>query len=358
MGLLKLEVAGLRNLAPTLVEPGPGLNFVVGENASGKTSVLEAIYLLGRARSFRTTQINQLIAFGASALTAVGKIIPVDQASPVTIGLRVARGERETRLGGRTIQSSAELLRVFPLLVIQPAGIALLEGSPRLRRHFLDFGVFHNDPAYLDTLRRYGKALGQRNVLLRGSRTRELAPWNQELARYGIMIHEARSSYLERLLPFFQEVSGRFFAESRFEWRIQAGWDHSSRLSEVLERDIATDLRYGHTHSGPHKGDFSLLLNQRSVKYYASRGQMKLLVYALLLAQARLMEERVGAAGCVLIDDVASELDEPNKRTLLDLLRGRPTQFFITATSREIIEEGLSGDAALFRIAQGRITQA
>ena len=358
MGLLRLEVAGLRNLAPAMIEPGAGLNFVVGENASGKSSLLEAIYLLGRARSFRTTQINQLIAFGASSLTAVGKVSPADQPSPVTIGMRIARGEREARLGGRRVQASAELLQVFPLLVIQPAGIALLDGSPRLRRQFLDFGVFHHDCAYLETLRRYGKALSQRNVLLRGGRARDLGPWNQELSRYGIMIHEARSIYIERLLPFFQEVSGRFFAESRFELRIHAGWDHSIRLSEALERDIATDLRYGHTHSGPHKGDFSLLINQRSAKSYASRGQMKLLVYALLLAQSRLMEERVGAAACVLIDDVASELDEPNKRTLLDLLHGRPTQFFITATSREIIEEGLSGDAVLFRIAQGHITQA
>ena len=358
MGLLKLEVAGLCNLAPAAVEPGPRLNFLVGENASGKSSLLEAIYLLGRARSFRTTQINQLIAFGSGSLTAVGKIDPADQSSPVTIGMRIARGERETRLGGRIVQSSAELLQVFPLLVIQPAGIALLEGSPRLRRQFLDFGVFHHEHAYLETLRRYAKALTQRNALLREGRTRELGPWNQELARYGIMIHEARSSYLERLLPFIQEVGERFFSESDFEPRIHAGWDSSRGLAEVLERDIAADLMYGHTQSGPHKGDFTLLFNQRTVKSYASRGQMKLLVYALLLAQSRLMEERIGAAGCVLIDDVASELDESNKRALLELLRGRPTQFFVTATSREIIEEGLSGDAALFRITQGRITQA
>jgi len=356
--LVKLDATGLRNLHPLTLEPRPGINYLVGENASGKTSLLEAIYLLGRARSFRTSQINQLIQFDQPELTVVGKVAPQDQTATFPIGVRVARGKREIHVGGRIAQSSAELLQAFPLLVIQPAGIALLEGAPKLRRHFLDFGVFHHDSRYLDYWRRYTKALNHRNALLRSGKARELAPWNQELTRYGIMIHEARRGYLERLAPFFHEIGGRFFSDPRFELRIHAGWDVTRSLEFVLESDIAADLRYGHTQSGPHKGDFSILLNHRPVKAYVSRGQMKLLVYALLLAQSRLMEEQVGTAGCVLIDDVASELDEPNKRILLELLQGRLTQFFITATGREIIEEGVSDDAAVFQIAEGRITQA
>ncbi len=358
MSLVKLDATGLRNLHPVTLEPRPGLNYLVGENASGKTSLLEAIYLLGRARSFRTPQINQLIQYDQTELTVVGKVTPSGRTTAQPIGVRVARGKREIHVDGRVAQSSAELLQAFPLLVIQPAGIALLEGAPKLRRHFLDFGVFHLDPHYLNYWRRYTKALNHRNALLRNGRARELAPWNQELTYYGIMIHEARSGYLGRLAPYFDEIGGRFFSDPQFDLRIHAGWDVARSLDAVLESDVAADLRYGYTQSGPHKGDFSILLNQRPVKAYVSRGQMKLLVYALLLAQSRLMEEHVGSAGCVLIDDVASELDEPNKRTLLELLQGRLTQFFITATGREIIEEGVSTDAAVFQIAQGRITQA
>lgn len=357
MSLVTLDATGLRNLSPTTLEPGSGLNFFVGPNASGKTSLLEAIYLLGRARSFRTSQVNQLIRFGESALTVVGKVTATEPGAGVPIGIRIARGKREIHVGGRVVPSSAELLEAFPLLVIQPAGIALLEGAPKLRRQFMDFGVFHQNPAYLDIWRRYAKALSHRNALLRDGRANDLAHWNHELARYGIMIHEARSGYLERLKPFFQDIGGRFFSDPRFDLRVHAGWDTTRPLDGVLDSELAADLRYCHTQSGPHKGDFSILLENRPVKAYVSRGQMKLLVYALLLAQARLMEERVGTAGCVLIDDVASELDEHNKRILLELLRGRFTQFFITATARDIIEEGVSSDAAVFHIAQGRITE-
>ena len=172
------------------------------------------------------------------------------------------------------------------------------------------------------------------------------------------MINDARTRYVERLEPFFQEIGGRFFSSSRFVLRLQAGWDLSRSLDSILEHDVAADLRHGYTQAGPHKGDFSITLDGRPARAYLSRGQMKLLVYALLLAQSRLMEENNGAAGCVLIDDVASELDDANRRILLELLQDRSTQYFITATSRQSIEDGLQGDAALFDITQGRITQA
>lgn len=355
MSLLKLEAQDLRNIEAATLLPSPRLNFLVGPNASGKTSVLEAVHLLGRARSFRTAQAQQAIRFGQPTLTVTGKVAAQPGGFAVPIGVRIGRGEREIHLGGQALQSSAELLRAFPVLAIQPASVALLEGAPKPRRQFLDFGAFHEDAGYLDHWRRYAKALSQRNALLREKRARELPPWNHELARYGTIVGQARERYAARLEAFFQDTAQRFFPDFRFELRTQAGWDAALPLESALEKDIAADFRHGYTQSGPHKGDFSLAFQGRPVKAYLSRGQMKLLVYALLLAQARLLEERAGAAACVLIDDVASELDTANKQALLGFLREGRTQYFVTATERKMVEDGLGTEAALFEVERGQI---
>ncbi|MGX2038635.1 DNA replication/repair protein RecF [Methylocaldum sp. MU1018] len=356
MSLAKIEAHDIRNIEFAALKPSPRLNFVIGPNASGKTSLLEAVYLLGRARSFRTAQVNQAIRFGQSGLMVTGKVESDGVAIP--IGVRIARHEREIHLAGRKIHSSAELIRAFPVLVIQPSSGALLEGAPKHRRQFLDWGAFHIEESYLDCWRRYAKALSQRNTLLREKRLRDIELWNREVARYGTIINGARERYAERLKPFFLQSAAQFFAGFKLDLHVQSGWNKSKTLEAALQDDVVSDIRLGHTQSGPHKADFSIMLDGRPAKAYLSRGQMKLLVYALLLAQSLLMEESAGTSACVLIDDVASELDEDNKNRLLGFLRERRAQFFITATAEQIIEEAVNDDAAVFHVEHGQVMQA
>jgi len=357
MPLAKLDVSNVRNIETAKLEPSPRLNFILGHNGSGKTSLLEALHILGRARSFRCTQAGQVIRFQQNELMVTGKLAQQDGLPPVAVGVRLGRRKREIMLAGNRLQTSAELIRAFPVLLIQPASSGLLDGAPKARRQFLDWGAFHLDAGFLAHWRGYARALDQRNALLRTGGTRGIEIWNHELSRYGTIVALARAAYAERLLPYFHAATGHFLEGRRFELRTTSGWNMDKTLEAVLREEIALDLRDGHTHVGPHKGDFSISAEGRSAKNYLSRGQMKLLVFALLLAQAHLLEETLGNQGCVLIDDLASELDQDNRGKLLQFLQQRQAQFFITATDPHLLEQAGLADATVFHVEHGRLAR-
>jgi DNA replication and repair protein RecF len=357
MPLAKLDVFNVRNIETASLEPSPRLNFILGRNGSGKTSLLEAIHILGRARSFRCTQAGQVIRFQQDELTVAGKVRQEANLPPVPVGVRLGRRKREIVLAGAKLQTSAELIRAFPVLLIQPASSGLLDGAPKARRQFLDWGAFHLDSGFLEHWRGYARALDQRNALLRSGSVKGVEIWNHELSRYGTIVALARAAYAERLLPYFHTASGHFLGAMPFELRASAGWNEGKTLEEVLKDEIAQDLRDGYTHAGPHKGDFSVFSTGRSAKNYLSRGQMKLLVFALLLAQAHLLEETLGNQGCVLIDDLASELDQDNRGRLLQFLCARRAQFFVTATDPRLLEQASLEDAAMFHVEHGRLAR-
>ena len=359
MTLAKLDVSNIRNIETASLTPSPRLNFIIGPNGSGKTSLLEAIHILGRARSFRSTQAGQVIRFQQDELMVTGKLDEGHGLVPIPVGVRLGRRKRDIALAGTRLQSSAELIRAFPVLLIQPSSSALLDGAPKARRQFLDWGAFHLDAGFLENWRGYARALSQRNALLRTGTSRGIEIWNHELARYGTIVDCARTAYAERLRPYFHAAAGHFLHSVPFGLRTVAGWDTEQPLDAVLRAELAQDLRDGYTHSGPHKGDFQVQADGRFAKNYLSRGQMKLLVFALLLAQSHLLEESLGSKGCVLIDDLASELDSDNRNKLLGFLSQRQAQFFITTTDPRLIELAGAGavDSAIFQVENGRVTR-
>lgn len=355
MSLLKLDIHAVRNIQQESIIPSPVINFIVGENASGKSSLLEAIFILGRAKSFRCSAIKSVINFTQNHLIVSAQTLQAN-GSRQHLGIQLDGKNIEIRINQQSKQKRSDLAYALPLQLIHPKSYELLDAGSQIRREFLDWGVFNNDQNFLPAWRRFKKALSQRNALLKTRRLEQINVWDKELVYYGTIVDCYRQQYLEKFKPVFVDIIGRFLALDGIDLKLVSGWDTAKELSQVLIEDQDKDLRYGFTHSGPQRGDFQLLVNSRLAKDFVSRGQLKLLVMSLKLAQVQLLANEQSQTGCILIDDFAAELDVINRAKLLNYLSEMACQVFITAT--EIIDFGdLSQikNYKMFHVEQGSI---
>lgn len=330
MTLLKLDVLSVRNIQSASIQPAPGINFITGANASGKSSLLEAIFILGRARSFRTHHIKQAISFDQLRLIVAAQL-QHHTGSVSNIGIQIDKKNTEIRIDQENRQK-ADLAYALPVQLIDPKSYRLLDAGPQNRREFLDWGGFNLNRNFLPDWRRFSKALLQRNALLKTRQIKQLAAWDKELVEYGNWVNEYRKEYIELLQSVFLQMAGQFLETDQIELRFNVGWDEKQTLEQSLKQDLERDLKYGFTHSGPHRADFLTFHNHKLAKDYLSRGQQKLLVLALLLSQVSLLNKDAQNKCCILIDDLAAELDTLNRAKLLKYLAGIGCQVFITST--------------------------
>lgn len=335
MRLTRCTVRNLRILAAATLEPGPGMNLVVGANASGKTSLLEAIYLLGRGRPLRQRHADRLIRDGSDQLQVSGEI---ELASGRRRPIGVARGVAglQLRLDGQQVRSALDLSLALPLQYIHPDIHQLVQAGPGLRRQFLDRGVFHVEHDFLATWRRYQRALRQRNAALKGGGSARA--WDAELALQGERLDAMRVRYLDGLAPFVRQNGALLLARDDIAISYRRGWSSSQSLAAALDEAAAVDRRQGFTGRGAHRCDFALTLAGAAIQERVSRGQQKLLLCALQLAQAQLQRQRTGHAGLLLIDDLPAELDLRHRARLLDAAAALATQVFVTATDLTLVD--------------------
>ncbi|MGD0961975.1 MAG: DNA replication/repair protein RecF [Methylomonas sp.] len=331
MAILKLDVFAVRNIQSATIHPSPAINLITGANASGKSALLEAVFLLGRAKSFRTTHIRQAISFEHACLTVAAQT-SMNNASVSTIGIQVDSKQYEIHIDMEN-RHKADLAYALPVQLIHPKSYRLLDGGPQNRREFLDWGIFNQHKMFLPSWRKFSKALHQRNVLLKSRQFGQLAAWDKELIEYGEIINRFRRQYIQTLQPVFMEMASHFLACSEIDLKFYAGWDEAQGFAQILQLYHEKDMRYGYTQYGPHRADFLTYLNKRPAKDYLSRGQQKLLVLALLLSQVKLLNEIMHTSCCILIDDLAAELDTENRLKLLKYLSVLGCQVFMTATN-------------------------
>jgi DNA replication and repair protein RecF len=322
-----------------------------GQNGAGKTSLLEAIHLLGRGRSFRTRHTRNLLRHGAAELTVVGDVVQEELAQ--TVGVRFAGGHLEIHVDGVSQEGLETLARRLPVHVIDPQQHELVEGGPSVRRRYLDGGVFHVEPRYLETWRSYRRVLAQRNSALKLQvGPDEISAWNQSLVEAGEEVSAARERYFGALSAAVQTIAGRLLAQD-LAVAYQRGWNRELGFAEALAASLERDIATGYTQVGPHRADMGMRLNGAAVRDAASRGQQKLVVASLVLAQISVANAAPGRRGTLLVDDPAAEPDRPAVERLLQELWALDTQLVLTGLSREALEPARG--YSLFHVEQGQI---
>lgn len=356
MRLLSLEIDNFRNLQRLALPCSPGLNLITGPNASGKTSLLEALYFLGRARSFRTRQVRELIRHGESAFRLVAALGEGPDGRRVMVGIQRSVQELTIRIDGEAAGSLAQLVRQAPVLLLTANSHRLLEEGPRQRRRFLDWGLFHTEAAFWPAWKRYAAALRNRNAALRAhSPDRVLAAWDQELAAAAQPLNQLREAFCKALEGVLSGLIEETLGEVAPRLDYRPGWPQEAELLAALRQRREQDRRLGYTQWGPHRADFLIRLADRPVAEALSRGQQKVLIIALILAQARLYQARRDSACILLIDDLPAELDSLHRERVLRCLAGSTMQLFVTAIEPAALDLTLWPDARIVALDRGAV---
>ena len=348
MSLAELRIENLRCVVSAALEFSPQLNLISGENGAGKTSILEAIFLLGRGRSFRTRNSERLIRHGSASLTVFGR---TDDSPSKQAGLEIAAdGGARARINGENAQSLLELSGVLPVQAIDPEIHKLVDHGPERRRRWLDWLVFHVEPTFGHHWARYNRALKQRNAALK-SRI-EFTTWDSALIEHGAQITTARQATLKRLDPFMTRLFESF---SGLEVTVgfHAGWTQDHSLSDALRLSADRDRERGTTWSGPHRADVMLRYKSRSARETLSRGQQKLTAVAMIVSQLQLLRAELGISAVLLLDDPAAELDQKNFRRLFDELTLLQCQMIATSLAPET--SLFQAPKATFHVEHGRV---
>jgi DNA replication and repair protein RecF len=324
-------------------------NLITGPNGAGKTSILEAIYLLGSGHSFKSASLDALIQGSAADFLVVGKFNDEQRS---TIGVRCGLVERDFRLSGEPVKKLTDLASRFPVQVIDPEVHQLLEAGPGRRRRFLDWGVFHVEPAFRDSWRRFTRAIKQRNAALKTSRSTPFNIWDADVVTHGGLLTEQRLRYLTSLEPYIDEIGKKLLGESvRLEYL--QGWRKNLSLAEALNESRTRDRERGVTSVGPHRADLNITVGGCDAKDRVSRGQQKMLACVLMLAQQFHRASLSAGKACLLLDDPAAELDVINLRRLLDVIAELPIQLIATSLSASNLS--LFDSAKKFHVERGSV---
>jgi DNA replication and repair protein RecF len=351
VSLSRVQVTDFRCLRSVSLSLDPQFTLISGPNASGKTSLLEAMYVLGRGRSFRTRRLEQLIRHGTDRFVVFGEVETSHRRVPM--GVEGTLSGVRARIDGDKPASLAELALLFPVQIIDPEVHHLIDEGPGRRRRFLDWGVFHVEPEFVSQWQRYQQVLKQRNAALKSRQpAAAVAAWDGDLVRAGEALSAARARYAESLaLPAAAVAQDLLGMELGLFYR--SGWAKDQTLAEALQHSRIHDQEAGSTQVGPHRAELSIRLDGMAVKDRISRGQQKLLAAALLIAQLQLFPDNAPVRPTLLLDDPAAELDGDRLAGLIGAVSAQRVQLLVTTLHGEFPAFGTPG--LRYKVVQGQV---
>jgi DNA replication and repair protein RecF len=359
--VLNLSLRDFRGYREVHVELGEGLTVVTGPNGAGKTNLLEGLYFGCTGRSCRTSNEREVIRFGADTTRTVLRCQDEDGLHELSVGFSVGR-PKVMRVDGAMVERLLDATSRPLVSVFLPDRLELIKGAPALRRAHLDQFVAALWPARAVTRRLYGQALAQRNALIariragRASRA-SLSGWDAQLAGHGVALMTDRRRAAETIAEPFQRLGASLGLEGEpsVSYRPRAGATEPEALARELAERLESDLERGFTGHGPHRDDLVTEHEGRDVRAYASQGQQRLVLLALLLAEREAIAAHRPSAPVMLLDDVMSELDRDRRQALVEVLRASPGQSVITATDLDHVPTAEDPDVTHMAVCGGRL---
>lgn len=354
MSLRDLLISNFRCIRSASLDLDGRCNLIVGPNGSGKTSVLEAVGVLSRGRSFRGTRTDGLVRHGERVFQVAANVSCAGIEH--RLGLEAGRGQWQLRLDRQDAEGIAALAEKLAVQVVDPEVHRLVADGPEVRRRFIDYGVFHVEHRFLGAWRRYRRALRQRNSALKQGLPRAaLAAWDQELADSGGAVDQWRRAHVSAVSRVFEGLAESLLGQSATcEYR--PGWADGQGLAEALGDATDKDVEQGTTSVGPHRADLRLVFKGRSARQQVSRGQQKLYAAALVLGQTRVLSQCLQEAPVLLVDDPAAELDGAGVERLLAAIVETDSQLIVTALTTETLSLPIA--CRVFHVEQGHFRAA
>jgi DNA replication and repair protein RecF len=356
MSLSFFNIINFRNLENAHFDFSNNCNIFYGKNGSGKTSILETIYYLALGRSFRSHILRRVVKYGTDGFSLFGKIEQLNSCIAVGVDRSITSGKR-IKIAGENVFSNIEITKLLPLQLLNQDSYRLFDDGPKIRRQFIDWGLFHVEQKFLPLWRRVERIIEQRNASLRiNFKVDYIKTWDKELSKFGFELHEYRKKYIEDFIPIAQIVLQKLLCNFSINISYFAGWDADQDLMLILANSLKNDIHFGYTTVGPQRADLRITINKIPAKDVLSRGEQKLLLYGLQISQGILLNKLTGKSCSYLVDDLPAELDCQKKSLLAEMLLNLQAQIFVTGLTLGDLENFLVFQSPeVFHVEQGMI---